>query len=110
MNHEGSDVKNEIENCRMTKKGPQGLNVDAVKRLKRAEGQIRGVIRMVEDEAYCPDILTQIAAARAALRKAGLGILKRHVESCVADAVRAGESQGKSLIDEMMTVLDRHGI
>ena len=103
-------MKNETETCRMPNKGPQGLNVEAVKRLKRAEGQIRGVIRLVDDEAYCPDILTQIAAARAALRKAGLGILKRHVKACVSDAVRAGESQGKSLIDEMMTVLDRYGI
>lgn len=96
--------------CHIPVKGPSGVNDDALKRLKRAEGQVRGVIRMVENENYCPDILTQIAAARSALRKAGLSILKRHVESCVADAVRSGEEQGEALIDEMMMVLDRHGI
>ena len=96
--------------CHITKKGPDGVNVDAFKRLKRAEGQVRGIIRMVEDENYCPDILTQIAAVRSALRKAGLSILKRHVESCVADAIRSEEDEGDALIDEMMMVLDRHGI
>lgn len=91
-------------------KGPEGINQDALKRLKRAEGQVRGIIRMVEEEVYCPEILTQIAAARSALRKAGLTVLKRHVESCVSDAVRAGEQEGAALIDEMMMILDRHGI
>jgi len=96
--------------CRTPKHGPSGVNADALRRLKRAEGQIRGIIRMVEDEAYCPDILTQVAAARSALRKAGLSVLKRHVESCVADAVRSDEREGAALIDEMMTILDRHGV
>ena len=86
------------------------MNADAFKRLKRAEGQVRGIIRMVEDENYCPDILIQIAADRSALRKAGLSILKRHVESCVADAIRSEEDEGDALIDEIMMVLDRHGI
>jgi len=96
--------------CHIPKKGPGGINDDAFRRLKRAEGQVRGILRMVESESYCPDILTQIAAARSALRKAGLSILKRHVESCVADAVRSGEDEGDALIEEMMMVLDRHGI
>jgi DNA-binding FrmR family transcriptional regulator len=96
--------------CHIPKKGPGGVNADALRRLKRAEGQVRGIIRMVEDENYCPDILTQIAAARSALRKAGLSILKRHVESCVTDALRSGEEEGDALIEEMMMVLDRHGI
>lgn len=96
--------------CHIQKKGPTGVNGDALKRLSRAEGQVRGIIRMVEEENYCPDILTQIAAARSALRKAGLSILKRHVESCVSDAIRSEGDKGSSLIDEMMMVLDRHGL
>lgn len=96
--------------CHIPTKGPDGINDDALKRLRRAEGQVRGVIRMVEDETYCVDILTQISAARSALRKAGLSILKRHVESCVSNAVRSGEDEGEALIDELMMVLDRHGI
>lgn len=96
--------------CHIPTKGPDGINDDALKRLRRAEGQVRGVIRMVEEETYCVDILTQISAARSALRKAGLSILKRHVESCVSNAVRSGEDEGEALIDELMMVLDRHGI
>ena len=96
--------------CHIPTKGPDGINDDALKRLRRAEGQVRGIIRMVEDETYCVDILTQISAARSALRKAGLSILKRHVESCVSNAVRSGEDEGDALIDELMMVLDRHGI
>lgn len=96
--------------CHIPTKGPDGINDDALKRLRRAEGQVRGIIRMVEDENYCVDILTQISAARSALRKAGLSILKRHVESCVSNAVRSGEDEGDALIDELMMVLDRHGI
>ena len=95
--------------CHAPTKGPEGVNKGALVRLKRAEGQVRGVIRMVEDEVYCPQILTQIAAARSALRKAGLEILKRHVQSCVSDAIRSEEDGGEALIDEMMMVLDRHG-
>lgn len=96
--------------CHTPLKGPSGINDDAMKRLKRAEGQVGGIIRMVESESYCPEILTQIAAARSALRKAGLSILKRHVESCVSDALRSGKEEGSALIDEMMMVLDRHGL
>lgn len=96
--------------CHIPTKGPDGINNDALKRLRRAEGQVRGIIRMVENENYCVDILTQISAARSALRKAGLSILKRHVESCVSNAVRSGEDEGDALIDELMMVLDRHGI
>ena len=96
--------------CGDERKGPDGVNTDALKRLRRAEGQVRGIIRMVEDEKYCPEILTQIAAARAALRKAGLVILKRHMESCVTNAVRSGEEEGAELIDEMMGLLDRYGV
>ena len=100
----------ETASCHATKKGPAGVNQDALRRLRRAEGQVRGIARMVEEEAYCPEILTQIAAVRSALRKVGLVILKRHVESCVSDAIRADKDGGESLIDEMMMVLDRHGI
>ncbi|MCG8453206.1 MAG: metal-sensitive transcriptional regulator [Spirochaetales bacterium] len=93
--------------CCQEKKGPEGVNQDALKRLKRAQGQVGGVIRMVEMEAYCPDILVQISAARAALQKASLSILRRHVESCVTDALRTDD--GLASIDELMRVIERHG-
>jgi CsoR family transcriptional regulator, copper-sensing transcriptional repressor len=63
-----------------------------VKRLHRIEGQVRGIERMVEDERYCIDILTQIAATTTALESLAFQILEEHVESCVAGALSAGDA------------------
>lgn len=65
---------------------------EATTRLNRIAGQIGGVQRMVDEERYCIDILTQIAAARAALDKVSLVILKSHLQNCVAEAVREGRT------------------
>jgi len=62
-----------------------------VKRLHRIEGQVRGIERMVEEERYCIDILTQISAVTTALESLGLKILGDHVNSCVADAFASGD-------------------
>src|SRR5919198_3086947 len=62
-----------------------------VKRLHRIEGQVRGIERMVEDERYCIDILTQIAATTTALESLAFQILEGHVESCVAGALSSGD-------------------
>ncbi len=70
------------------------MDVEAVsKRLRRVEGQIRGIIKMVEDDKPCEDILTQIGAAKAALHKTGQTILEGHLHHCVLDAVRAGNEE-----------------
>lgn len=64
---------------------------DAVlKRLRRVEGQVRGLQRMVEDDEYCIDVLTQIAAATKALQAVSLGLLDEHLKHCVADALAQG--------------------
>ncbi len=60
-------------------------------RLVRAEGHLRGVIKMIDEEKECPDILLQLAAVKAALDKAGLVILEDHLEHCLVDAVRSGD-------------------
>lgn len=83
---------------------------DILKRLKRAEGQVRGIIRLLENKVHCTEILTQIAAVRSALRQASLKILKRHVETCVSDAIRGNDDGGAKSIDELIKVLDRYGI
>ncbi|BAF90291.1 metal-sensitive transcriptional regulator [Azorhizobium caulinodans] len=79
-----------------------------LKRLNRIEGQVRGISRMVEEDRYCIDIVTQIAAVRAALRRAEEEVLRDHVGHCVAHAIRSGdpEEQAKK-IDELMDVLAR---
>lgn len=67
------------------------MDVDAVtKRLRRVEGQIKGIIRMVENDKACEDILVQIGAAKAALHKTGQVILEGHMHHCVLDGVREG--------------------
>ncbi|GGF45014.1 hypothetical protein GCM10007301_00640 [Azorhizobium oxalatiphilum] len=79
-----------------------------MKRLNRIEGQVRGISRMVEEDRYCIDIVTQIAAVRAALRRAEEEVLRDHVGHCVAHAIRSGDpdEQAKK-IDELMDVLVR---
>ena len=73
-------------------------------RLKRIEGQVRGVQKMVEDERYCVDILVQISAINAALKKVGMNILKRHTQHCVSDSIINGDSDES--IDELMGVIE----
>jgi DNA-binding FrmR family transcriptional regulator len=64
-------------------------------RLSRVEGQVRGIHRMVAEERYCIDILTQVNAVKAALDRVAMALLDDHVQHCVADAVRAGEGDAK---------------
>ncbi|BAS27268.1 metal-sensitive transcriptional regulator [Limnochorda pilosa] len=72
-------------------------------RLRRIEGQVRGIQRMVEEDVYCVDILIQVAAARAALEKVGLMLLEDHTRGCVARAVQ-GDGGGEA-IDELMDAI-----
>ena len=77
-------------------------------RLRRIEGQVGGLVRMVEQERYCVDILTQIRAARAALRRVEEAVLREHVEHCVAQAIRSGEpAEQKAKVDELLDVVGR---
>jgi DNA-binding FrmR family transcriptional regulator len=87
--------------------GPQGVNQKALRRLKNIEGQVRGIQKMVEDQKYCVDILTQISAVRAALKSVGMVVLRRHVETCVADAIETGGTNRSEIIDELMGVLSK---
>ncbi|RYG73503.1 transcriptional regulator [Lentibacillus lipolyticus] len=74
-----------------------------VNRLKRIEGQVRGIQKMVGEDRYCVDILVQISAINAALKKVGFSVAERHTKHCVSDAVQSG--QGHEAIDELMEVL-----
>ena len=73
-----------------------------INRLNRIEGQVRGLRRMVEENAYCPDILTQAAAAQAALQAFGQQLLEAHIRTCVATDLAAGQNE---TIDELMDTL-----
>lgn len=74
-------------------------------RLRRIEGQVRGIQRMVEEDKYCVDILTQIQAATAGLEKVGLHLLSQHIQGCVADAM--GTSAAEEKIAELVGVVER---
>ncbi len=78
-------------------------------RLKRVEGQVAAVRRILEADAYCVDVLVQISAARGALAKVGEEVLQRHVETCVADAFATGGAEARQeKIDELMDVFARY--
>ncbi len=76
-----------------------------LKRLSRAEGQVRGIARMVENDTYCIDILTQIGAVQAALDKVALGLLREHTKHCLASEVIQGDAAYKT--DELINAVER---
>ena len=76
-------------------------------RLRRVEGQVRGIAKMVEDDKYCIDILTQVSAMTSALQSVALGLLEEHVEHCVADAVRAGGPEAQDKLREANEAIAR---
>ena len=81
-----------------------------LKRLNRIEGQVRGLSRMVEEDRYCIDVVTQISAVRAALRKVEEEVLREHVAHCVEHAISSGDSkQQREKVAELFDVLARSG-
>ena len=84
------------------------MKAAVLKRLSRIEGQVRGLARMVEDDRYCIDIVTQISAVRAALRRAEEEILRDHVAHCVEGAIASGnQAEQRRKIAELMNVVSR---
>jgi DNA-binding FrmR family transcriptional regulator len=84
------------------------IKASCLKRLQRIEGQVRGLSRMVEEDRYCIDIVTQISAVRAALRRAEEEILRDHVAHCVEDAITSGDkAEQRRKIAELMDVVGR---
>jgi CsoR family transcriptional regulator, copper-sensing transcriptional repressor len=87
---------------------PHASHKAQLNRLRRLHGQIGGLVRMVEEERYCIDILTQVSAARAALRKVEEQVLREHVEHCIGQAVAAGDDDVRHVkLDELMDALSR---
>lgn len=84
----------------------QAKRDDVIKRLRRIEGQVRGIQKMVDDDRYCLEIVTQITAIRAALDRVGLQILDGHARGCLTAAIQSGKSD--AAIDELIEVLQRY--
>jgi DNA-binding FrmR family transcriptional regulator len=76
-----------------------------LKRLRRIEGQVRGLQRMVEEDRYCADILTQIASVHEALRSVGRELMRNHLRHCAASAIKAGEAEAEAMYDELLELI-----
>ena len=87
----------------MNTPGYQASKEELLTRLARVEGQVRGVARMVEEDRYCIDVLTQIEAAEAALNKIALGLLDEHVRHCM----RGGKGASDAQVEELMGAVGR---
>ncbi len=78
------------------------------KRLRRIEGQVRGLQKMVEEDRYCADILTQVASIQEALRGVGRELLRNHLKHCAATALRSGGPEADAMVDELVELMHRH--
>lgn len=77
-------------------------------RLKRIEGQVRGIEKMVEEDRYCADVLIQISAVHEALRGVGRELMRNHLKHCATAAVRAGEESAHAMYDEILGLMYKH--
>ncbi len=80
---------------------------DYLTRLRKIEGQVRGLQRLVDDDTYCIDVLTQIASVNAALKKVALGLVDQHLRHCVLDAVETDSDEGQRRLGEAITAVER---
>ncbi|HEY8833010.1 MAG TPA: metal-sensitive transcriptional regulator [Gemmatimonadaceae bacterium] len=79
-----------------------------LKRLRRIEGQVRGLQKMIGDDRYCADILTQISSVQEALRAVGRELMRNHLKHCATGAIRAGGKQAEGMYDELVDLMYTH--
>lgn len=90
-----------------TTHGYAGAKEDYLKRLRRIEGQVRGLQRMIEQDKYCIDILTQVSAAKSALESVALGLLQEHLAHCVSEAMAEGGAVADEKVREASAAIAR---
>lgn len=101
--------------CAAHAEGRKAIAVDpdikdrTTKRLRRIEGQVRGLQKMVEEERYCADILTQVSSVHEALRGVARELLRNHLKHCAATAIRAGDPEAEAMYDELVELVYKHG-
>jgi CsoR family transcriptional regulator, copper-sensing transcriptional repressor len=79
-----------------------------IKRLRRIEGQVRGLQKMVEDDRYCADIMTQISSVHEALRSVGRELMRNHLKHCATSAIQAGPEEAGAMYDELVELMYKH--
>ena len=105
---------NAVCGCEAGATGRKALAVDPdikaanLRRLRRIEGQIRGLQKMVEDDRYCADIVTQVASVQEALRGVARQLMRNHLKHCAASAIKAGEPQAEAMYDELLDLVYKH--
>jgi CsoR family transcriptional regulator, copper-sensing transcriptional repressor len=94
--------------------GRKAVGVDAdgkdknLKRLRRIEGQVRGIQKMVEEDRYCADVLTQISSVHEALRAVARELMRNHLKHCATHAIRSGEQEADAMYDELVDLMYKH--
>jgi len=94
--------------------GRKAVAVDAdvkdrnVKRLRRIEGQVRGLQKMVDEDRYCADIMTQISSVHEALRAVGRELMRNHLKHCAASAIRSSDTDAEAMYDELLDMMYKH--
>ncbi len=98
-----------------TTEGRKAIYVDParkdrnIKRLRRIEGQVRGLQKMVEDDRYCADIMTQISSVTEALRSVGRELMRNHLRHCASAAIKAGGNDAEAMYDELIDLIYKSG-
>ncbi len=94
--------------------GRKAVAVDAdikdrnLKRLRRIEGQVRGLQKMVEEDRYCADVMTQISSVQEALRSVSRELMRNHLKHCAASAIQAGPAEAEGMYDELVDLMYKH--
>ena len=100
--------------CGVEEGGRKAVGVDPdakernLKRLRRIEGQVRGLQKMVEEDRYCPDILTQVSSVHEALRAVGRELMRNHLKHCVTAATRFDQADADAMYDEVVEMMYKH--
>ena len=101
-----------IANARSARKAhgvDAAIKAANLKRLRRIEGQVRGLQKMIEEDRYCADVMTQIGSVHEALRAVGRGLMRNHLRHCAAAAIRGGNStEREKMYDELVELMYRH--
>ena len=96
-----------IDAGELTRKRPSDLKQDVLNRLRSAAGHINGIVRMVDEDKYCIDVIHQIQAVQAALNRVSLIVLDDHMHHCVTNAIRSGDpAEGEQALDEIRDVFE----
>jgi DNA-binding FrmR family transcriptional regulator len=100
--------------CEAEAEGARAVGVDPLikaanlRRLRRIEGQVRGLHRMVEEDRYCADIITQVASVQEALRGVGRQLMRNHLKHCATSAIKKSDADAEAMYDELLELVYKH--